>query len=234
MESDSELSAAPSSTINNYFQKTPSVLSAPARRTRNFYSKRLVIPPKQKKAPIQSTVQQSKSASQLLTKRPRLNTSQTSLLSATLPAKYIGGDFDHDDDLYEDPDDVSDAGALTDTDSNPFSTLATASSSAYKRLLTSGIYEHFTYIVDSVTGLKRYKCKHCSTTYAYGSGTTTLRNHLKKEHKIDVSDRNTSKQGVYNQNIATALSRQPALDEDWKNRQIAEHLAQSVDKKCYE
>ena len=155
-------------------------------------------------------------------------------MSATLPAKYIGGDLDDDDDLYEDPDDVSDAGALTNADSNPLPTPATASSSAYKRPLTSGIYEHFTYIVDSVTGLKRYNCKHCSTTYAYGSGTTTSRNHLKKKYKIDVSDRNTSKQGVYNQNIATALSRQPALDEDWKNRQIAEHLAQSVDKNTLE
>ena len=42
------------------------------------------------------------------------------------------------------------------------------------------------------------------------------------------------KHGVYNQNIVTALSCQPALEENRKKRQVADHLAQSVDKKTLE
>ena len=141
MGSDSELSAAPSSTINGYFQKTPSVLSAPARRTRNFNSKRPVIPPKQKKTPIHPTTQQSsKTARQPPTKKPRLDTSQASLSSATLPAKYVWEESDNHNDLYEDRDNISEDKVPTNTDSNlNLSSKPTVPPSAYKRPLTSGI-----------------------------------------------------------------------------------------------
>ena len=61
-----------------------------------------------------------------------------------------------------------------------------------------------------------------------------MKNHLKKEHKIDVKDRNEAKQAVYDENIAVALKRQPVLDEDRKRRQFTERLTQSLDKKTLE
>ena len=88
--------------------------------------------------------------------------------------------------------------------------------------------------IDSITGLECCKRNHCSTSYAYGSGTTTSKIHLKKEHKIDITDRNELKQATYNDNIITALSRQPALEEGRKTRQLTEHLAQSMNKKSLE
>ena len=48
MTSDSEQSAAPS-TIDGYFHKAPSIGSVPAKRTRNFDTKRPPVPPKPKK-----------------------------------------------------------------------------------------------------------------------------------------------------------------------------------------
>lgn len=54
------------------------------------------------------------------------------------------------------------------------------------------------------------------------------------EHKIDITDRNELKQATYNDNIITALSRQPAVEVHRKTRQLTEHLAQSMDEKPLE
>lgn len=61
-----------------------------------------------------------------------------------------------------------------------------------------------------------------------------IENHLEKEHKIDIKDRNELKQAIYNKDVVTASSRQPALDEDRKKRQLTEHRTRSIDKKTLE
>ncbi|MCJ1265455.1 hypothetical protein MMC22_005333, partial [Lobaria immixta] len=118
--------------------------------------------------------------------------------------------------------------------SRPQAVSRTSSQPEYMQPLTYAIHEYFTSFIDSITGLECCKRNHCSKLYAYGSGTTTSKIHLKKEHKIDITDRNELKQATYNDNIITALSHQPALEEGRKTRQLTEHLAQSMNKKSLE
>lgn len=211
--------------------------------------KDLLCLPNQKKNPSQSKPSQQLPVEPPADKQIKLESSQSSSQRITVT------EFPSDE-LYENSDNnlysTSDVEYLPELDSGsrpqpvsrtlssqsdysrPQPVSRTSSQSEYMRPLTSAIYEHFTSFIDSVTGLKCCECNHCSKSYAYGSGTTTSKNRRKKEHKIDITDRNELKQATYNDNIITALSRQPAVEEHRKTCQLTEHLAQSMDEKTLE
>ena len=232
MASDSEQSTAPNGTLHDYFA---SPLSEPgsfvAKATRNRATRKAVGPEYiSKKSASQAKTSSQATASQESVMPPSAKRRKPDELSVHTASALENLNDEKNDWPLERNSEVEEVEINEETETSSQVSSATLNSSV-KKSPVSWLHSHFTLERDPINQKKRWKCNRCRQTYSFGSGTTSQRKHLSKEHRIHLTDRNEANQGVLNDRIAEALARQPGLDEERKKRQLTELLTSSIDSK---
>ena len=184
-------------------------------KTRNFNTKHPVVPPKQSALKRRRETPLTPAAE-----------SPESQLAEQLQSEEDGAVEAGLDDL--EPLLTPASRAISRSNSRTSSVSSDSNADRKTRTLRSAIYKYYTPI--SRGGHEYWQCNYCTTSYKASGGSSRPKIHLQKEHQIEYATAGEERIAVRNDNVLLALSRAPQVEKEMKDRQLAEHMASSVDK----